>query len=162
VERGSEVPPFYDPMIAKIIVKAPTRAEAVDKLKKALANTRIAGIECNLEYLRQTVSTVEFANGDIHTKWLATFPYKPATIDVIEPGTQSSIQDYPGRVGYWAVGVPPSGPMDDFAFRIANELAGNDPSAAGLEMTLSGPTLKFNLDTTIALAGAEMEADLDG
>ncbi|HXF09365.1 MAG TPA: urea carboxylase [Desulfuromonadaceae bacterium] len=162
VERGSEVPPFYDPMIAKIIVKAPTRAEAVDKLTKALANTRIAGIECNLEYLRQTVSTVEFANGNIHTKWLATFPYRPATIDVIEPGTQSSIQDYPGRVGYWAVGVPPSGPMDDFAFRIANELAGNDPSAAGLEMTLSGPTLKFNLDTTIALAGAEMEADLDG
>jgi urea carboxylase len=58
--------------------------------------------------------------------------------------------------------VPPSGPMDDYAFRVANELAGNPASAAGLEITLIGPTLKFNLDATIALTGAVMEADLDG
>jgi len=162
VERGSEIPPFYDPMIAKIIVKAPTRSEAVIALQNALAKTRLAGIECNLEYLRQVIATGEFASGDIHTKWLATFPYRPATIDVIEPGTQSSIQDYPGRIGYWAVGVPPSGPMDDYAFRVANKLAGNSENAAGLEMTLGGPKLKFNLDTTIALAGAAMDATLDG
>lgn len=162
VERGSDIPPYYDPMIAKIIVKAPTRAEAVAKLKAALAETKVAGIECNLEYLRQVVGSAEFATGDIHTKWLATFPYRPATIDVIEPGTQSSIQDYPGRTGYWSIGVPPSGPMDDFAFRIGNQLVGNSAAAAGLELTLSGPKLKFNLDATIALTGAEMEADLDG
>ena len=162
VESGTEIPPFYDPMIAKIIVKADTRAAAVAALQLALAETRLAGIECNLEYLRQVVASEEFAAGDIHTKWLATFPYRPATIDVVEPGTQSSIQDYPGRIRYWAIGVPPSGPMDDYAFRVANELAGNPPSAAGLELTLSGPTLKFNLDATIALTGAVMEADLDG
>jgi urea carboxylase len=162
VERGSDIPPFYDPMIAKIIVKAPTRVEAVTKLKAALAETKVAGIECNLEYLRQVVGSEAFAVGDIHTKWLATFPYRPATIDVIEPGTQSSIQDYPGRTGYWSIGVPPSGPMDDFAFRIGNQLVGNPTNAAGLELTLSGPKLKFNLDATIALTGAEMEADLDG
>jgi urea carboxylase len=162
VEQGSEIPPFYDPMIAKIIVKAADRAAAVASLQSALASTRLAGIECNLEYLRQVVASREFAAGDIHTKWLATFPYQPATIDVIEPGTQSSIQDYPGRVRYWSIGVPPSGPMDDFAFRVGNELVGNPSTAAGLELTLSGPTLKFNLDTTIALTGAVMEADLDG
>ncbi|MDD5139784.1 MAG: urea carboxylase [Verrucomicrobiales bacterium] len=162
VERGSEIPPFYDPMIAKIIVKAATRKEAVAALQEVLAGTKVAGIECNLEYLRQVISSEEFAAGDIHTKWLATFPYRPATIDVIEPGTQSSVQDYPGRTGYWAVGVPPSGPMDDYAFRVANELAGNPTDAAGLEITLSGPVLKFNLDATIALTGAVMEADLDG
>ncbi|MDR3456447.1 MAG: urea carboxylase [Verrucomicrobiae bacterium] len=162
VERGSEIPPFYDPMIAKIIVRAATRSEAVVALQKALAETKVAGIECNLEYLRQVIGSAEFAAGDIHTKWLATFPYRPATIDVIEPGTQSSVQDYPGRIGYWSIGVPPSGPMDDYGFRIANELVGNPAKAAGLEITLSGPTLKFNLDTTIALTGAEMEADLDG
>lgn len=162
IERGSEIPPFYDPMIAKVIVKAPTRKEAVAKLQAALAETRLAGIECNLEYLRQVIATPEFASGDIHTKWLATFPYRPATIDVIEPGTLSSIQDYPGRIKFWSVGVPPSGPMDDYAFRLANELAGNAENAAGLEMTLSGPTLKFNCDTTIALTGAEMKATLDG
>ena len=162
VERGSDIPPFYDPMIAKIIVKAATRREAVAALSKALAETRVAGIECNLEYLRQVIASDEFAAGDIHTKWLATFPYRPATVDVIEPGTQSSIQDYPGRIGFWSIGVPPSGPMDDYAFRVANELVGNPTNAAGLEITLSGPTLKFNLDTTIALTGAVMEADIDG
>ena len=162
VERGSEIPPFYDPLIAKIIVRAATRNEAVAALSIALAETKVAGIECNLEYLRQVVGSPEFAAGDIHTKWLATFPYRPATIDVLEPGTQSSIQDYPGRTGYWSIGVPPSGPMDDYAFRVANQLVGNPASAAGLEITLSGPKLKFNLDATIALTGAEMEADLDG
>ena len=162
VESGSEIPPFYDPMIAKIIVKGDDRAAAVTALQSALAATRLAGIECNLEYLRQVVASDEFAAGDIHTRWLATFPYRPATIDVIEPGTQSSIQDYPGRVRYWAIGVPPSGPMDDYAFRIANKLVGNPATAAGLELTLSGPTLKFNLDATIALTGAVMAADLDG
>ncbi|MGA2686269.1 MAG: urea carboxylase [Verrucomicrobiota bacterium] len=162
VESGSEIPPFYDPMIAKIIVTAEDRAAAVTALQSALAATRLAGIECNLEYLRQVVASDEFAAGDLHTKWLATFPYRPGTIDVIEPGTQSSIQDYPGRVRYWAIGVPPSGPMDDYAFRIANKLVGNPASAAGLELTLSGPTLKFNLDATIALTGAAMAADLDG
>ena len=162
VEQGSEIPPFYDPMIAKIIVKAPTRAEAVTKLETALAETKLNGIECNLEYLRQVIATSEFAMGDIHTKWLATFPYRPSTIDVIEPGTQSSIQDYPGRIKFWSIGVPPSGPMDDYAFRLANKLAGNPENAAGLEMTLSGPTLKFNCDTTIALTGAETRVTLDG
>jgi len=162
VESGSEIPPFYDPMIAKIIVKGETRAAAVAALQTALAATKLAGIECNLEYLRQVIASAEFGAGDIHTKWLATFPYRPATIDVLAPGTQSSIQDYPGRVGYWAVGVPPSGPMDDYAFRVANRLVGNPAAAAGLELTLSGPTLKFNLDATVALTGAAMEADLDG
>jgi urea carboxylase len=162
IEQGCEIPPFYDPMIAKIIVKAPTRSEAAAKLKAALAETKMAGIECNLEYLRQIIATPEFATGDIHTKWLATFPYRPSTIDVIEPGTQSSIQDYPGRVKFWSIGVPPSGPMDDYAFRLANQLAGNSENAAGLEMTLAGPTLRFNCDSTIALTGAEMKATLDG
>ncbi|MFZ0828426.1 MAG: urea carboxylase [Verrucomicrobiia bacterium] len=162
VEPGTEIPPFYDPMIAKIIVKAGTRSAAVAALQSALAATRLSGIECNLEYLRQVIASDEFARGDIHTQWLASFPYRPATIDVIEPGTQSSIQDYPGRIRHWAVGVPPSGPMDDYAFRVANELVGNPASAAGLELTLGGPTLKFNLDATIALTGAAMAADLDG
>ncbi|MFO1451584.1 MAG: urea carboxylase [Opitutaceae bacterium] len=162
VERGSEIPPFYDPLIAKLIVRGANREEATLRLRAALASTRVAGIECNLDYLRQIVGSGEFDRGEIHTKWLATFPYAPATIDVIEPGTQTSVQDYPGRVGYWAVGVPPSGPMDDYAFRLANRLVGNPESAAGLEITLAGPTLRFNLSTTFALCGAEFEAELDG
>ncbi len=162
VEQGAAIPPFYDPMIAKIIVSAPNRPDAVAAMREALAHTSVAGVECNLDYLRQVVASDEFAAGDIHTKWLNTFPYRPSTIDVLDPGTQTTVQDYPGRIGYWSIGVPPSGPMDDYAFRIANELVHNPPSFAALELTLGGPTLKFNLDTAIALTGADMEPELDG
>ena len=162
VERGSDIPPYYDPMIAKIIVKADSRDEALKKMQHALATTRIDGIECNLEYLRQIVKDSVFTEGRQTTRYLNAFHYRPHTIDVIEPGVQSTIQDYPGRQGYWNIGVPPSGPMDTLAFRLANRLLANDAKAAALELTVSGPTLRFNSDTVIALTGAAMNAELDG
>ena len=57
----------------------------------------------------------------------------------------TTIQDFPGRTGYWHIGVPPSGPMDSFAFRVANALVGNDEGAAGLEVTLSGAQHRHHL-----------------
>src|SRR5487761_2193618 len=151
VERGSEIPPYYDPMISKIIVKAMNREAALEKMRDALADTRVDGIETNLEYLRQIVADRVFAEGRQTTRYLNGFHYQPNTIDVLEPGVQSTIQDYPGRLGYWNIGVPPSGPMDVLAFRLGNRLLGNADDAAGLELTVSGPTLKFNRDTVIAL-----------
>ena len=62
-------------------------------------------------------------------------------------GTQTTVQDYPGRLGYWHVGVPPSGPMDELAFRAANRLVGNAECAAGLEIAVMGPALRFACDT---------------
>jgi len=162
VERGSEVPPFYDPMVAKIIVKGRDRAEALSKMQQVLANTRVAGIETNLGYLGQIVHDTVFREGRQTTRYLNAFHYHPATIDVIEPGVQSSIQDWPGRTGYWDVGVPPSGPMDALALRLANRLVGNEEGTAALELTVVGPTLRFNCDARIALAGADMGAELDG
>jgi urea carboxylase len=79
------------------------------------------------------------------------------SIEVIKPGIQTTIQDYPGRVGYWDVGVPPSGPMDSLAFRFANQILGNEPSAVGLEITLVGPELKFHTDAVICLTGAPVK-----
>ena len=162
VERGSDVPPFYDPMLAKLIVKGRDRADALAKMQHALAHTRIAGIETNRAYLGQIVRDPVFIEGRQTTRYLNTFRYRPATIDVIEPGVQSSIQDWPGRTGYWNVGVPPSGPMDALALRLANRLAGNAEGTAALELTVAGPTLRFNCDAVIALTGAEMSAELDG
>jgi urea carboxylase len=162
VEKGSEVSPFYDPLLAKILVHAADRDAAVEKLRDVLARTRLAGIETNLEYLRQVLADSVFPAGRQVTRYLNGFHYRPASIDVLEPGVQSTVQDYPGRLGYWAVGVPPSGPMDHLAFRLANRLAGNDEGAAALELTLVGPTLRFNCDAVIALAGAPMVAELDG
>lgn len=83
-------------------------------------------------------------------------------IEVTNGGLMTTIQDYPGRLGYWDVGVPPSGPMDFLAFQIANRLVGNAAGAAGIEITMYGPELRFGCDLVICLAGAEIDAALNG
>ena len=70
VERGSEVSPFYDPLLAKVIVKGKDRAEALAALSQALAGTRLDGIETNLEFLRAVAASPVFAQGDMTTRWL--------------------------------------------------------------------------------------------
>jgi urea carboxylase len=83
-------------------------------------------------------------------------------LEVIKPGLETSVQDYPGRIGYWNQGFPPSGPMDSWSFRLANLLVGNEPGAAALECQFVGPTLKFQRDGVIAVCGAPMNPKLDG
>ncbi|WP_374410423.1 urea carboxylase [Hydrogenophaga sp.] len=162
VERGTEVPAWYDPMLAKLIVTAPDREQALVKLDAALAATRLAGIETNLGYLRQVVRDPVFRTGRQVTRFLNSFHFRPATVEVVEPGVQTSVQDWPGRLGHWDVGVPPSGPMDAYAHRMANRLVGNAADAAALEITLSGPVLRFNADSVIAVTGAPAPVVLDG
>lgn len=84
------------------------------------------------------------------------------SIEVLKPGIQTTVQDYPGRIGYWDVGVPPSGPMDKLAFMFANQILGNEKSAAGLEITMVGPELKFHKKAIICLAGAPVRMMLNG
>lgn len=162
VETGTEVSAHYDPMLAKVIAHGATRERALSTLAGALAQTELHGIETNLAYLRKVLGARVFLEGRQTTRFLSGFEYKPATVEVLQPGTHSSIQEFPGRVGYWDIGVPPSGPMDDLAFRLANNLVGNAGAAAGLELTVSGPTLKFNAPAVIALCGAHMKAELNG
>ncbi|GAB2785381.1 antagonist of KipI [Hymenobacter luteus] len=73
----------------------------------------------------------------------------------------TTIQDG-GRRGYRQAGVIVSGPMDALALRVANLLVGNSPEVAGLEITLLGPTLRFEADHLLALTGADLSATLDG
>jgi urea carboxylase len=162
IERGSEVSAYYDPMVAKIIVKGSDRKSARQQLVQALQSTSLTGIESNLAYLQQVLNDKTFIQAEHYTRYLDTFQFSPLTVDVLQPGTQSFIVDYPGRLGYWDIGVPPSGPMDPLACRIANRIVGNKESAAALELTITGPTLKFNVDSVIALTGAAMRAQLDG
>ncbi len=162
VESGSVVPPNYDPMLAKLIAYDATREAARTKLIAALNASDIAGIETNRAYLAQVLAAPEFIAGRQTTRLLDSFRYCPATIDVLEAGVQSTVQDWPGRQGYWDVGVPPSGPMDALSMRLANRLAGNAEGTAALELTVAGPALKFNCDSVIALTGAAMQTTLDG
>ncbi|HTJ96870.1 MAG TPA: urea carboxylase, partial [Rhodocyclaceae bacterium] len=162
VTAGTVVPPNYDPMLAKLIAYAPTREAARKQLIAALEASEVAGIETNRAYLAQVLAYPTFVEGKQTTRMLGSFNYHPSTIDVLEPGVQSSVQDWPGRTGYWDIGVPPSGPMDALAMRLANRLVGNEQGAAALELTATGPTLKFNCDSIIAITGAQMSATLDG
>jgi urea carboxylase len=162
VEAGCEIPAFFDPMIAKVIRWAPDRASASEGLSQALGEIRLYGIETNRDYLRQIIADAPFDSGQPWTRCLEGLVYKANTFDVLSGGTQTSVQDYPGRLGYWAVGVPPSGPMDSRSLRLGNGLLGNPEGCAALEITMSGPTLRFNTDAVIAVTGADIPLTLNG
>jgi urea carboxylase len=162
VERGTEVTPHYDPMLAKIIVHGDDREDARERLIDALEQTALEGLVTNVDYLAAVADSEAFAEGAVDTGFLARFKYAPHALELIEAGAQTTVQDWPGRTGYWDVGVPPSGPMDALSFRIANALLGNASDAAGLEFTLSGPTIRFHADTVICLTGGDLPAALDG
>ncbi|MBZ9784072.1 urea carboxylase [Pseudomonas sp. REP124] len=162
VEAGCEIPPYFDPMIAKVISWAPTREEARADLHQALGDSLLYGVETNRDYLRQILLDVPFASGQPWTRCLESLVYRANTFEVLSAGTQTSVQDYPGRLGYWAVGVPPSGPMDSRALRLGNLLLGNEEGAAALEITMSGPLLRFNCEAVVAVTGAEIPLSLNG
>jgi biotin-dependent carboxylase-like uncharacterized protein len=82
-------------------------------------------------------------------------------IRVLEGGVSTTVQDA-GRFGWYHIGMPPSGALDDFSFRAANLLVGNDEEAAVLEATFNGPTLAFEEDALVAVTGADLPARLDG
>ena len=83
-------------------------------------------------------------------------------VEVIKKGLETSIQDYPGRIGCLNQGFPPSGPMDSWSFRLANVLVENSSEAAALECQFMGPSLKFKSNGVIAITGANMSPKLDG
>ena len=162
ISPGSEVSTHYDPLLAKLIVKGPDRDTAVRALQIALDETSLCGFETNIGWLRQIARSDMFSKGRVSTRALAAVPYTSCTVRVRTGGLATTVQDFPGRLGYWHVGVPPSGPMDDLAFRLGNRLLGNPEGAAGLEVTVAGPTLTFDQPATVCLTGAECDAHLDG
>lgn len=83
------------------------------------------------------------------------------SIEVVEPGILTTVQDTFGRRGWRHVGVPVGGAADPWGARLANRLVGNGDDAALLEVTLAGPTLRFTEPALLALVG-EMAATLDG
>ncbi|HQQ64284.1 MAG TPA: urea carboxylase, partial [Pseudomonadales bacterium] len=161
IEAGVTVPAFYDPMLAKVIVHADTRAAALEQLHDALQQTVVQGIETNRDYLCALLQDETVKKSKMTTRYLNDFRWQSFAVDVLEGGTHTTVQDIPGRLGYWDIGVPPSGPFDDFSFQLGNRLLQNDNDAAGLEITLNGPTLRFRSATQIALTGAAFPATLN-
>ncbi|KAL2351385.1 allophanate hydrolase subunit 2-domain-containing protein [Cryomyces antarcticus] len=161
VFTGSRVTPIYDPLIAKVMHHASSRPEAVKGMKLMLSESRICGPPTNLEFLAAILEDSKFASGDTTTSFLESFEFSPSAIDVISAGAYTLVQDYPGRPAV-GKGIPHSGAMDPVAFQIGNMLVGNPRGTEGLELTLTGPELRFIRSAVVALCGAAMEAKLDG
>lgn len=73
VASGSEVSPFYDPMIGKLIVHAPTRVLAIERLREALASYEVEGIKTNLPLLARIVASDAFARGQTTTDFITEY-----------------------------------------------------------------------------------------
>lgn len=162
VETGTEVTTSYDPMLAKVIAYGPDRAEALERLDEALAATRVDGIETNLGLVRAALTEPAFREAEHSTATLAGVSDPTPRVEVVSGGTLTTVQDWPGRTGYWQVGVPPCGPMDDLSFRLGNRALGNPEGAPGLECTLQGPALRFTHATTVCVTGAPAPVTVDG
>lgn len=154
LRSGTDIPAHYDSLLAKVMAYGSTRGEARRQLRTALEETVLHGVETNREFLHQALGCEAFAEAEHDTGTLAGLVYRPHTLEVVAPGMQTTVQAWPGRMGYWNVGVPPSGPMDDLSFRLGNRLLGNHEGAPGLEVTVVGPTLAFQSSTTVLVAGA--------
>ncbi|MEU9734272.1 urea carboxylase [Streptomyces sp. NPDC048002] len=162
VETGTEVTTSYDPMLAKVVAHGRDRADALDRLDAALAETRLDGIETNLGLVRAALRDPAVRRAAHCTASLATLTDPTPRIEVVAPGTLTTVQDWPGRTGHWQVGVPPCGPMDDLSFRLGNTALGNPEGAPGLECTLQGPSLRFTHPTTVCVTGAPATVTVDG
>lgn len=162
VSKGTVVSAEYDPTLAKIIVHGKDRNDALKKLRQALNETVVSGCITNIDYLRSIANSSMFETAKVATKVLDSYDYKPHAFEVVNPGAYTTVQDYPGRKGYWHIGVPPSGCMDEYAFRIANRIVGNDKTAPGIEITLNGPKLLFHHDAIIAVTGGACPVDING
>ncbi|WP_329555827.1 5-oxoprolinase/urea amidolyase family protein [Streptomyces sp. NBC_00696] len=162
VETGTEVTTSYDPMLAKVIAYGSDRAEALRRLDEALARTRVDGIETNLGLVQAALAAPDFKAATHSTATLATVSDPTPRIEIVSGGTLTTVQDWPGRTGYWQVGVPPCGPMDDLSFRLGNRALGNEEGTPGLECTLQGPTLRFTHATTVCVTGAPARVTVDG
>jgi urea carboxylase len=162
IETGLEVSPYYDPLLAKVIAAAPGRDAALDLLGEALDGSRIDGIVTNLGLLRALTVEDELRAAVHSTSTLEATTDPDPRIDVITPGAMTTVQDLPGRVGYWQVGVPPSGPFDPVSLTEANLAVGNPVTAPGLEITATGPVLRFSVPSVVCLTGAPVEATVDG
>lgn len=162
IKKNIEVTHLYDPMLAKLIVHGKDREDALNKMREVLDGSRIYGVTTNMQYLKALIDTKAYSEGKLYTKMLDSFFPEENALEVLDGGVQSTVQDYPGMVGYWTIGVPPCGAMDSYSFRIGNKLLGNDENAAGIEMTLRGGSYKFRTAVSFCLTGADMSATLDG
>jgi urea carboxylase len=142
------------------MVHSTLREEAILGMKRLLTESSICGPPTNIEFLSVIMDDMRFKDGITMTSFLNNFKYTPHAVDVISAGAYTLIQDLPGRPSV-GKGIPHSGPMDPLAFQLSNMIVGNPRGMESLEITLSGPELRFVGPAIVALCGAPMEVTLD-
>ncbi|KAF3059645.1 putative urea carboxylase [Daldinia childiae] len=162
IQLGTFVSPYFDSLLAKVIVHGATREESIATMRKALDTSEIGGLTTNLTILKSIISSTEFFRGRTLTTFLDTqFTFRPTGIQIDDPGVFTTVQQACNRTrkGY---GIPTSGPMDDLAATIANLLVGNSEDIECLEVTARGPKLKFFSLSVIAITGSPFSVEVDG
>ena len=109
--------PFYDPMIAKIIVAGADRARGACEHEARTGADAASLASRPISTICAQICEDRFSAGGVTTAFSRQLHLPPRDDRSARAGTQTTVQDYPGRLGYWHVGVPPSGPMDALAFR---------------------------------------------
>ncbi|KAI1759909.1 AHS2-domain-containing protein [Hypoxylon sp. FL1150] len=162
VQPGTFVSPYFDSLLAKVIVHSNTREGSIVAMQKALSESQVGGIVTNLEFLGSIVKSAAFSSGRTLTTFLDTqFTFHPIGIQVIEPGAFTTVQQAKPRTrkGY---GIPASGPMDDLSAAITNLLVGNPVDTECLEITAIGPELRFHSICVVAVGGSPFSVEVDG
>jgi hypothetical protein len=162
VESGTEVSPYYDPMIAKIIVTGADRTDAVVKMQSlALEACSFSGTETNLRLSAAVAASETFVSGLMTTAFLSPFNVPGSAFEVLEGGTQTTVQDYPGRLGsgMWVCRLR----ADGLAGAAAGESAGGQwQRCARAGDDGDGREAALRCDCCGRDCGADMDARLDG
>lgn len=162
VSTGSKVSPYFDPLLAKIMVWGPDRDTATKGMVEVLHNTKIYGPTTNVDYLTEILKSEDYVKGNTLTSFLnTTFDFKPNLIEFMLPGSYTTIQDLPGREKYSA-GIPMSGPVDPLYFQMANLIVGNERNVEAIEVSMKGPTIKFHTLSVISLTGGKFKFKVNG
>ncbi|KAJ7304851.1 allophanate hydrolase subunit 2-domain-containing protein [Mycena albidolilacea] len=163
ISTGAQITPFFDPLLAKVVVSGQSRSQAHSRMQDVLEESQILGSANNVEYLKAILASKMFQNGHATTRFLETFEYIPRAMTVISAAVDLSVQDFPGR--QTRQGIPRSGPMDSMAFRSANILVDNPAEMEGLEMIVLPGTqgiFKFHVPAVVAVAGKEVVVKVNG
>ncbi|KAI1455092.1 AHS2-domain-containing protein [Annulohypoxylon moriforme] len=162
IQQGSFVSPYFDSLLAKVIVHSPTREESIIAMQKALNAAEVGGLVTNLAFLGSIVHSNEFHGGKTLTTFLETqFTFQPSGMQVIKPGASTTVQQAQPRTrkGY---GIPISGPGDDLSSRIANLIVGNSENVECFEVIAQGPELFFESACVISVAGSPFTVEVGG
>ncbi|KAF8901326.1 urea carboxylase [Gymnopilus junonius] len=163
VDTGMTITPYFDPLLAKVIVTGHSREEVISRFLLALDKLKVSGPPNNKEYLKAIARNEAFQRGLTTTRFLETFSAPRRAFKVLSSGIDITVQDLPGRTV--KLGIPRSGPMDDLAFAAGNILVGNSRTTEGLEIVVVpgvGCSLQFFSSAAIAVTGKEVTVTVNG